>query len=143
MAKLAALIPALRVHLARYHGVLAPAAKWRPLIVPTPVSQPDVPSVAVPLSQSEPASINASNTEAPTEAQAAAAATPLKRTHTWAHLMMRVFALDVLQCERCGGHLRILAAIHPPDTTLKILDCLGLPSRAPPLAPAVSAVISD
>jgi len=26
----------------------------------------------------------------------------------------------------------------PPDTTAKILECLGLPSRAPPLAPAVS-----
>ena len=34
--------------------------------------------------------------------------------------------------------MKILAAIHPPDTTGKILECLGLPCRAPPLAPAVS-----
>ena len=34
MAKLAALVPAPRVHLTRFHGILAPAAKWRPLIVP-------------------------------------------------------------------------------------------------------------
>src|SRR6266446_9323952 len=34
MAKLAALVPAPRVHLTRFHGVLAPAAKWRSLIVP-------------------------------------------------------------------------------------------------------------
>jgi hypothetical protein len=34
MAKLAALVPATRVHLTRYHGILAPAAKWRPWIVP-------------------------------------------------------------------------------------------------------------
>ena len=34
--------------------------------------------------------------------------------------------------------MKIIAAIHPPDTTVKILGCLGLPSRAPPLAPAVS-----
>ena len=34
--------------------------------------------------------------------------------------------------------MRILAAIHPPDTTRKILEHLGLPSRAPPIAPAVS-----
>jgi len=33
--------------------------------------------------------------------------------------------------------MRILAAIHPPDTTRAILECLGLPSRAPPIAPAV------
>jgi hypothetical protein len=55
-------------------------------------------------------------------------------------MMMRVFALDVLQCEHCGGRMKIIAAIHPPDTTVKILECLGLPSRAPPLAPAVSEI---
>ena len=27
----------------------------------------------------------------------------------------------------------------PPDATPKILECLGLPSRAPPLAPAAAA----
>jgi hypothetical protein len=34
--------------------------------------------------------------------------------------------------------MKILAAIHPPDATTKILECLGLPSRAPPLSPASS-----
>jgi hypothetical protein len=51
--------------------------------------------------------------------------------------MRRVFAIDVLKCHCCGGRMRILAAIHPPDATRKILECLGLPSRAPPLSPAV------
>jgi len=60
----------------------------------------------------------------------------LRRRHAWADLMRRVFALDVLQCPRCGDRLRILAAIHPPETTRAILECVGLPSRAPPLAPA-------
>ena len=31
--------------------------------------------------------------------------------------------------------MRILAVIHPPDATRAILECLGLPSRAPPTAP--------
>jgi hypothetical protein len=53
--------------------------------------------------------------------------------------MKRVWALDVLECPRCLGRMRILAAIHPPDATRKILECLGLPSRAPPVSPAVSA----
>src|SRR5437762_9486817 len=35
MAKLAVLVPAPRAHLTRYHGILGPAAKWRPLIIPT------------------------------------------------------------------------------------------------------------
>jgi hypothetical protein len=33
--------------------------------------------------------------------------------------------------------MRLLAAIQPPDVTHAILDCLDLPSRAPPTAPAV------
>jgi hypothetical protein len=60
------------------------------------------------------------------------------RRLAWAELMKRVFAIDVLECPRCRGPMRILAAIHPPDTTSAILACLGLPVRAPPLAPARS-----
>jgi hypothetical protein len=33
--------------------------------------------------------------------------------------------------------MRLLAAIQPPDVTQAILDCLELPSRAPPTVPAV------
>jgi len=46
-------------------------------------------------------------------------------------------AVDVLECDRCSGPMRILAAIHPPEAVRKILECLGLPSRAPPIARAV------
>jgi len=34
LEKLAALLPTPRAHLVRFHGLLAPAAKWRPSIVP-------------------------------------------------------------------------------------------------------------
>jgi hypothetical protein len=34
LEKLAALVPPPRFHMVRYHGVLAPAAKWRSQIVP-------------------------------------------------------------------------------------------------------------
>ncbi len=60
------------------------------------------------------------------------------RRLAWAELLRRVFAVDVLECPRCGGRMRLLAAIHPPDVTQAILDCLELPSRAPPTVPAVS-----
>ncbi len=36
--------------------------------------------------------------------------------------------------------MKILVASHPPDATRQILECLGLPTRAPPLAPAVSGL---
>jgi len=38
-----------------------------------------------------------------------------------AELMKRVFAIDVHECPRCRGPMRILAAIQPPDTTSAIL----------------------
>jgi hypothetical protein len=61
------------------------------------------------------------------------------RNYTWSELMKRVFLVDVLQCEICGGGaMKIIAAIHSPDTARKILECLGLPTRPPPLAPAVA-----
>jgi len=35
--------------------------------------------------------------------------------------------------------MRLLATIHAPDVTQAILDCLALPSRAPPAAHAIPA----
>src|SRR5207244_1307815 len=40
MKKLAVLIPAPRLNLTRFHGVLAPAAKWRASIVPVSTEPP-------------------------------------------------------------------------------------------------------
>ena len=133
MAKLAVLVPAPRAHLTRYHGVLGPAAVWRPLIIPTPNDnsseiglnpQPSPQQSTVPAVDAEPAPHTLPSAR--------------DRNYIWAELMKRVFLVDVLQCERCGGRMKIIAAIHSPDTTGRILDCLGLPSRAPPVAPAVS-----
>src|SRR2546426_9504787 len=115
-----------------------PAAKWRPLIIPTPIVEPDILSSAGPL----PAPESGEGSEASIPEEATPNRPHSRRNYTWARLMMRVFQLDVLQCN-CGGRLRILASIHPPDTTRKILDCLGLPSRAPPLSPAVSEAPLD
>ena len=42
-----------------------------------------------------------------------------------------------VSCPGGGGTMRILAAIHSPDIARKILECLGLPSRSPPIAKAV------
>jgi hypothetical protein len=129
--KLGPLVPKPRVHLTRYSGVLAPAAKWRPAVIPPVAAGPET----------QPAAIMASSLETPVPS-ATEEITPVKsatrhpRNYAWAELMRRVWEFDVLACE-CGGRLRILSAIHPPETTRKILDCLGLPSRPPPIAPAI------
>src|SRR5207302_6302875 len=59
------------------------------------------------------------------------------RNYTWSELMKRVFAADVLTCIHCGGSLRILSTIRPPEITRKILDHLAIPSRPPPVAAAI------
>jgi len=120
LARLVPLIPAPRAHQVRYHGVLAPCAGWRDRVIP------DGPH---PGKAARPARYrNAPDEEAGPRG-------PLRR-YPWADLLRRVFALDVLECPDCGGRMRILVAIHPPEATRAILQCLVLPSRAPPTAPA-------
>jgi hypothetical protein len=119
MERLAALVPAPRFNLVRYSGVLAPSAGWRSRIVPGTAGE-----------------------EAPAggkgvvEGAAGKEPRPRPRRHAWAELLKRVFAVDVLQCDGCGGRMRILCAVNPPEAVRKILDCIGLPSRPPPIAPA-------
>jgi hypothetical protein len=69
---------------------------------------------------------------------------PLRqRRLPWSELLHRVFAIDAFRCDRCGGRMRILAAIDEPEVARAILDCLGLSSRAPPLTPAPSPEPTD
>ena len=54
MQRLAALVPRPRLHLIRFHGVLAPNAKLRALVVPQEVSQaPEAPTQAAQPAQCE------------------------------------------------------------------------------------------
>ena len=129
MERLAALVPPPRFNVTRYYGVLAPAATFRSLIVPqAEASSPPrhagcQSGVGAP--EPDPGKIKKKRGWQP-------------RNYSWAQLMERVFELDVLACPRCGGRMRILAAINPPDSIEKILACLGLPTRAPPIAPPLS-----
>ena len=61
---------------------------------------------------------------------------PRPRNYSWSELMRRVFLVDVLDCPECHGRMRIVAALRSPEAIRAILECLGLPSRAPPVAPA-------
>ena len=101
----------------RYHGVLAPTAKWRSWMVPR---MADADAGGEGSADAEPNAGDRSGSRS--------------RNYSWAQLMARVWAVDVLECSECGGPLRMLAAIQSPDAIQKILDCLGLPSRAPPIA---------
>jgi hypothetical protein len=107
MQRLAALVPRPRLHLIRFHGVLAPNAKLRAAVIPQPAQKDSAP--------------------AHEHGQAA--------RMSWARLLKRVFDIDVERCA-CGGQLKIIAAIEDPVVIVRILTHLGLAARAPPRAPA-------
>lgn len=146
LGRLVPLIPAPRSHQVRYHGVLAPCASWRHRVVPArsyrdkaarPAccrTDPDEEGPGSP--ETERGDSTGPPDRRAAQPSAAAGSGSPRRRYAWADLLRRVFAVDVLECPDCGARMRILAAIHPPEATRAILECLGLPSRAPPTAPA-------
>ncbi len=50
----------------------------------------------------------------------------------WATLMKRAYALDVLICPKCNGSMAIIGIIGDEEIAIRLLDHLGLSSRAPP-----------
>ena len=55
---------------------------------------------------------------------------------TWAQLLQRVFAIDVLRCPDCGGRRELIALLTQQAVVRKILVHLGLATQPPALAPA-------
>src|SRR3989449_11223100 len=114
LEKLAALVPTPRAHLVRYHGLLAPAAKWRPSIVPnnaTTEAPPDSPGTDEPTVTSSGADVaHGDEREKPADA-----AEGDGRNYAWSELMKAVFAADGWGCVRYGGRLRILPTIRTPE----------------------------
>jgi len=54
----------------------------------------------------------------------------------WATLLRRSFAVDVLECPKCHGRLRVIAVITERDPVQRILAHLGMSAAAPCLARA-------
>jgi Putative transposase len=119
MQRLAALVPRPRLHLIRFHGVLAPNAKWRSKVVPQ--AQDNAKALSAMPTATE-------CLEPPEQGR------PMRLG--WAKLLKRVFNLDLTQCPHCGGELRIVAAILQRQAIEKILNHLGLEAQPPPRAPA-------
>jgi hypothetical protein len=57
----------------------------------------------------------------------------------WRELLRRTFDVDVQSCAACGGRLRVIGAVVDPWAARRILERLGLPARAPPIARARDA----
>jgi hypothetical protein len=50
---------------------------------------------------------------------------------TWAALLHRVFAIEVLVCPRCVGPRRILGTVTEPEAVRRLLGALGLAAQPP------------
>ena len=98
IARLAALVPPPRMHLTRFHGVLAAHAALRAAITPAG--------------------------RGPGSRQRAATAEqprPKDVRMNWARRLKRVFGIELEQCARCGGRLRVIASIEGPELIKRIL----------------------
>jgi len=118
MQLLAALVPRPRLHLIRYHGVLAPNAKLRARVVP----------------QGPAARGRAAGDVQPVQARA-------QQHIGWARLLERVFDIELQRCPSCSaGELKIIAAILQRAPIGKILSHpLGVGSPAAARARASEA----
>jgi hypothetical protein len=54
----------------------------------------------------------------------------------WARLLQRTFQVDALECPKCRGRMRVIAAIHEPAVAKAILECLGMTTEVPDCARA-------
>jgi hypothetical protein len=128
LERLAAMTPRPETNLLICHGVLAPRARWRARVVAYGRVEPEPTTLAPPLAPG----LDGTGVK------------PTPRAWSWAALMHRAFAIDVLACPHCGGRLRLIATLHDPSVIRKLLAHLGMarsgprPGRAPP-APGAAA----
>jgi hypothetical protein len=98
IARLAALVPPPRVHLRRFHGVFAAHAALRVAITPAGRGRG-------------------------AQKRATAPEPPICKgiRLNWARRLKRVFGIEIEQCARCGGRLKVIASIEQPEFIEKIL----------------------
>jgi hypothetical protein len=117
---LACLVPPPKLNLTRFHGVFAPGAKVRPLLLPRAQAEPGP--------QQESLSLAARVVEEPKQVR--------RPRLDWAGLLHRTFSVDVFCCPKCGGRRRVLAYLTSRQAVRSILEHLGLASQPPRLVPA-------
>ena len=102
--KVAALVPPPRCNLVTYHGVLAPAAKWRSLVVPEPPE-------AVKHCRHRNGSVH-------------------DAWVPWKLLLQRTFGVNAMKCPACGSKLEVRAVVRGAWHAGKLLGVLGMPADA-------------
>lgn len=118
LCRLATSVPPPRHHTVKYAGVLAPASSWRARIAPKPTA---------------PTQVEADDDDAPRHPGRAS------RYRPWAELLQRTFAIDVLECPKCKGRMRLLAMVTERAAVRRFLakrgELVDVPERSPSRGP--------
>jgi hypothetical protein len=117
LSRLAASVPPPRLHTVRYAGVLAPASKLRSRIVPEPPAPPATTD-----------GLDASSASRPKRGGC--------RYRPWAELLKRSFGVDVLECPKCKGKMKLLAVVTEAKSIQRMLRHLGEATEPPAREPA-------
>ena len=116
LCRLATSVPPPRFHTVKYAGVLAPASAWRARIAP----------------RAKAARALDETTKATTTERPKRAGTTYR---PWAELLARTFAVDVLECPKCHGRMKLIALVKDPRQISRFLTHLGEPTDPPRRAP--------
>lgn len=132
--RLAALIPPPRSHLTRFHGIFGPNSRHRSRIIPEqPAAEAAAPqplNLVLQQPYLAPQPPNPASATPDTDLQPLSPPQPAPSPRRgpyrlpWATLLRRVFAIDVLTCDRCGGKRRLIALIDKDSAIKKICKML-------------------
>ena len=118
LRRIASIVPPPRVHSTRYFGAFAPSSKLRPRLIAPPRPGPAANGCREPGEVDEGGCADAALADAlgrlpPREEPLSGPPMPERpRRLLWSQLLARVFAEDVLRCDKCGGR-RELTAFMP------------------------------
>ena len=134
LERFAAIIPPPRKHLVRYYGALGPRSKLRRALTAAVKAQASCEELA--------AGYPVLGLMAAARGVARAVrAAATKASRAWAACLRRVFEVDPVRCEGCGGEMELVAVITQDSEVERLLKHLGWPrgfpknqpARAPPL----------
>ena len=120
-----AVIPPPRMHRHRYFGVLVPNSPWRAQVVAQAGRKPGAGS-KVPRPKTVLTDFGATRAGHPAR-------------YLWLQLLARSYGVFPLKCSGCGGRVRLVGFNTEPATVRQILEHVGEPTSAPPIAPARSS----
>lgn len=116
--KLAALIPPPRSHLVRWAGVFAPNSPFRKEITLKPEAKKGFDFA-----------------EDGEDGSGCGKRRKNYKNYNWSKMLARVFQVDVLKCECCGGHLRPVCAVTDSDSIRRYLKHMDIDYDPPPRGP--------